>query len=88
MSVGGFRNPSADGWEAMPETMEVRLICLRFVDRTRNRLRMGVAMSLNDARCCDGIELHALYARRLEIELRLRDNQDHSGFRRELQRDH
>ncbi len=67
-------------WEALPETIEVRLIRLDFEDRTGRRRRMTVATTLTDPKRFDGIELHALYARRWEIELRLRDIKTTLGF--------
>lgn len=67
-------------WEALPETMEVRLIRLGYEDRTGKRRHMTVVTTLTDAKQHDGIELHALYARRWEIELRLRDIKTTLGF--------
>ena len=60
-------------WEALPEQLELRLIRLGCEDRQGKRRSMTVATTLTDHRRDDGIELHALYARRWEIELRLRD---------------
>lgn len=67
-------------WEALPESMEVRLIRLGFEDRTGRRRTMTVATTLTDAAVHDGVELHALYARRWEVELRLRDIKTTLGF--------
>lgn len=67
-------------WEALPESMEVRLIRLGYEDRTGRRRTMTVATTLTDAEAHNGGELHALYARRWEIELRLRDIKTSLGF--------
>lgn len=69
-----------DEWEALPETMEVRLIRLDFEDRAGKRRKMTVVTTLTDHVRHDGVELHALYARRWEIELRLRDIKTTLGF--------
>lgn len=60
-------------WEALPEELVLRLIRLSCEDRQGKRRSMTVVTTLTDHRKHDGIELHALYARRWEIELRLRD---------------
>lgn len=62
-----------EAWEALPATLEVRLIRLDFEDRTGRRRPLTVVTTLTDPALYDGIELHCLYARRWEIELRLRD---------------
>jgi hypothetical protein len=63
---------SREEWKALPEEMEVRLIRLHYEDRSGKKKAMTVVTTLTDARY-DAVELHALYARRWEIELRLRD---------------
>lgn len=60
-------------WEALPEQLEMRLIRLGYEDRQGKRKTMTVATTLTDHKRHDGVEIHALYARRWEIELRLRD---------------
>lgn len=67
-------------WEALPPSMEVRLIRLGYEDRAGFRRTMTVATTLTDATAHDGVQLHALYARRWEIELRLRDIKTTLGF--------
>lgn len=67
-------------WEALPTEMEVRLIRLGYQDRYGRKRKMTVVTTLTEAQLLDGIELHALYARRWEIELRLRDIKTTLGF--------
>lgn len=62
-----------EAWEAVPATLEVRLIRLDYEDRAGRRRPLIVVTTLTDPVVHDGIELHCLYARRWEIELRLRD---------------
>lgn len=66
-------------WEALPEEMAVRLIRFNYEDRSGCKRPLTVVTTLTDARC-DGVELHALYVRRWEIELRLRDIKTTLGF--------
>lgn len=67
------KSMSRTQWEALPEQLELRLIRLDYEDRHRKRKTMTVATTLTDHKSYDGVEVHALYARRWEIELRLRD---------------
>ena len=67
-------------WEALPEQLELRLIRLGYEDRQGKRRTMTVVTTLTDHKRHDGIEIHALYARRWEIELRLRDIKTVLGF--------
>ena len=69
-----------EAWEALPATLEVRLIRLDYEDRTGRCRPMTVVTTLTDPAVHDGIELHCLYARRWEIELRLRDIKTTLGF--------
>lgn len=62
-----------EAWEALPATLEVRLIRLDYEDRSGKLRPMTVVTTLIDPALHDGIDLHCLYARRWEIELRLRD---------------
>ena len=67
-------------WEALPESMEIRLVRLRFEDRSGKVRWMTVATTLTDPGAHDGAGIHALYARRWEIETRLRDIKTTLGF--------
>lgn len=67
------KSMSRDEWEKLPELQELRLIRLGYEDRYGKRRKMTVVTTLTDHEQHDGVELHALYARRWEIELRLRD---------------
>jgi hypothetical protein len=60
-------------WEQLPEHMEVRLIKLSFENRYGQKDDLVVATTLLDHEKHDGIELADLYARRWEIEVKLRD---------------
>lgn len=60
-------------WEALPETMEVRLIRFYFEDRDGKKRRMVLATTLLDHKKYEWTKLAALYAQRWDIELRLRD---------------
>ena len=60
-------------WESLPKQISVRLIRLGYETRTGERKIMTVATTLTDEKRFDGLELHCLYARRWEIELKLRD---------------
>ena len=69
-----------EAWEALPATLEVRLIRLDYEDRSGTLRPMTVVTTLTDPAFHDGVELHCLYARRWEIELRLRDIKTTLGF--------
>ncbi len=60
-------------WDALPETMEVRLIKVSFEDRTGQLRNLVLATTLLDADEHEDLALSELYARRWEIELKLRD---------------
>jgi hypothetical protein len=69
-----------EAWEALPATLELRLIRLDYEDRTGRCRPLTVVTTLTDPARYDGLELHCLYARRWEIELRLRDIKTTLGF--------
>jgi hypothetical protein len=60
-------------WDALPEEMEVRMIKMGFEDRSGRRREMIVVTTLLDNDQYDDNELSELYARRWDIELKLRD---------------
>jgi hypothetical protein len=60
-------------WEALPTSMEVRLIRFYFEDREGKKHRMVLATTLLDDEKYDWQDLAAIYAQRWDIELRLRD---------------
>ena len=60
-------------WAALPEFLEIRYIKHPYQDRCGQKRTLVVATTLIDAVKYPGIGLCALYARRWEIELKLRD---------------
>ena len=64
---------SQQEWDALPEEMEVRMIKMGFEDRSGRRRDMIVVTTLLDNNQHDEYELSELYARRWDIELKLRD---------------
>ena len=64
---------SRETWDMLPERLTIRLVRLRMQDRTGKLVRLVVATTLLDNGAHDGLELIDLYARRWEIELKLRD---------------
>ncbi len=64
---------SKEQWEALPEEIELRLIKVDYVDRRGRRTELVVVTTLVDHRRHCGAELSGLYARRWEVELRIRD---------------
>ena len=60
-------------WEALPATLELRLIKLAFKNRAGEKSDLIVVTTLLDHEQYDGIELANLYARRWEMEVKLRD---------------
>lgn len=64
---------SKEAWDALPKTLEVRLIRLSYQNRAGEKGQLTLVTSLTDHRLHDGIELADLYARRWDIELKLRD---------------
>ncbi len=71
---------SREEWEAMPQRLELRLIELAYEDRNGRRRDLIVVTTLVDPKQYDGMELFHLYARRWEIELKLRDVKTTLGF--------
>lgn len=60
-------------WEALPETMELRLIRFHYENRAGKKAELIVVTTLLDAQQHPGEDLADLYARRWDIELKLRD---------------
>jgi len=60
-------------WEQLPDHMEVRLVKLSFENRYGQKDDLVVVTTLLDHERYDGIELADLYARRWDIEVKLRD---------------
>ena len=60
-------------WNELPETMEVRLIKVSYQNRAGEKGELVLVTTLLDSKKHDGIELADLYARRWDIELKLRD---------------
>lgn len=64
---------SRKAWEALPETLTLRLIKMKFSDRMGELRNLVVATTLLDSERYPDEEVFQLYARRWEIEVRLRD---------------
>jgi hypothetical protein len=64
---------SREEWEALPGKIEVRLIKVSYENRAKEKGELVLVTTLTDHRRYDGIELADLYARRWDIELKLRD---------------
>ncbi|MGJ8642464.1 MAG: IS4 family transposase [Luteolibacter sp.] len=62
-----------DQWKELPETLELRLIKLSYQGRGGRKATLILVTTLLDYRKFNGIELADLYARRWDIELKLRD---------------
>lgn len=60
-------------WNALEDTMEMRLIACFYEDRNGEKKRMVLATTLLDNQKYNWIEIMNLYATRWDIELRLRD---------------
>lgn len=60
-------------WNALPKTLEVRLIKVSYKNRAGEKGRLILVTTLADPCKYDGLELAELYARRWDIELKLRD---------------
>jgi hypothetical protein len=60
-------------WEALPASLDIRLIWFHFKDRQGKKRRMVLTTTLLDADQYPWEELGALYSGRWDIELRLRD---------------
>jgi len=64
---------SVEQWASLPETMSIRLVRTQIIDRSGKKVWLIVATTLLDNDAQNGQQLVDLYARRWEIELRLRD---------------
>ncbi|WP_308990328.1 transposase, partial [Roseibacillus persicicus] len=64
---------TGEQWENLPEELTVRIIRMNYEDRAGKKKRMTIVTTLIDSSKYDGMELHSLYAKRWEIEVRLRD---------------
>jgi hypothetical protein len=69
-------------WDNMPESMELRLIRFHFENRAGKKAELIVVTTLLDSKQHAGEELADLYARRWEIELKLRDLKTTLGMER------
>lgn len=63
----------SEEWNALPSTLQVRLIKVGYEDRAGQKSELIVVTTLLDPKVHDGFELADLYARRWDIELKLRD---------------
>ncbi|WP_411847767.1 IS4 family transposase [Roseibacillus persicicus] len=71
---------TGEQWENLPEELTVRIIRMNYEDRAGKKKRMTIVTTLIDSSKYDGMELHSLYAKRWEIEVRLRDIKTLLGF--------
>ena len=71
-----------DEWDALPATLELRLIKLGYENRAGQKSELIVVTTLTDPKKHCGIELADLYARRWDIELKLRDFKTTLGMER------
>lgn len=62
-----------EAWNALPATLQVRLIKLGYENRDGQKSELIIVTTLLDPKQHCGIELADLYARRWDIELKLRD---------------
>jgi hypothetical protein len=69
-------------WNALPATMELRLIRFHYENRAGRKAELIVVTSLLDPHQHAGDELADLYARRWDIELKLRDLKTTLGMER------
>ncbi|MBX3742513.1 MAG: IS4 family transposase [Akkermansiaceae bacterium] len=69
-------------WEALPASMELRLIKVRYENRAGEKGELIVVTTLTDPSRHCGMELADLYARRWDIELKLRDLKTTMGMER------
>ncbi|MEM9079770.1 MAG: IS4 family transposase [Verrucomicrobiota bacterium] len=60
-------------WEKLPSTLQLRLIKLNYENRIGEQSELVLVTTLTDPTKYDGIEMAELYARRWEIEVKLRD---------------
>lgn len=66
-------NLPAKEWAALPEELTLRCIRMGTENRQGKKRKMIVVSTLTDTERYDGVELFELYARRWDIELKLRD---------------
>ncbi|MBK1884834.1 IS4 family transposase, partial [Luteolibacter pohnpeiensis] len=78
----GGSDLTREEWNALPATLELRLIKLRYENRAREKSELIVVTTLTDPVRYYGIELADLYARRWDIELKLRDFKTTLGMER------
>ena len=64
---------TAEQWQRLPGSITLRLIRFGYENREGNKARMVLVTSLVDHKRYDGVEVAALYHRRWDIELKLRD---------------
>ena len=64
---------SSEEWDALPNEMSLRMIKMAYEDRSGRRRDLVVVTTLLDNSAYDEYELFELYARRWDIELKLRD---------------
>lgn len=64
---------SKEEWEALPATLQLRIIKLRYENRMGRMDELIVVTTLLDPKLHNGLDLAELYARRWDIELKLRD---------------
>jgi Transposase DDE domain len=75
-------NLTGEEWNALPATLELRLIKLGYENRAGQKSELIVVTTLTDPKKHCGIELADLYARRWDIELKLRDLKTTLGMER------
>lgn len=73
---------SAEQWKLLPKSITMRLIRFGYENREGNKARMVLVTSLLDHKRYDGVEVAALYHRRWDIELKLRDLKTTLGMER------
>lgn len=73
---------SVEQWESLPAELALRLIRFGYENREGNKARMVLVTSLLDHKRYDGVEVAALYHRRWDIELKLRDLKTTLGMER------
>ena len=73
---------SAEQWDALPDEMTVRYIKLGYEDRAGEKRSLVIVTTLLDDEQYEATEISSLYARRWEIELKLRDVKTTLGMER------
>lgn len=69
-------------WAALPESMTLRYIKLGYEDRAGQKRTLVIVTTLLDTDHYDALEISTLYARRWEIEVKLRDVKTTLGMER------